>query len=170
MTIYKVKCLYNELLKEYATDDAMFTSIAGKSGTKGSGKKADNIATGQAKQYKDATYFTKYEKMLPHLAKITQDLKTNQSEISLEIFGPALEELLILVKAKKPFKRDENGELILPMGDNIRLIKNGTKYFAKYVGIKAKEEKKDTIEPAKSEIETTNYVQELLPNFTEKLI
>lgn len=135
MKIFEAKEVSTKIIKEYATKNALFTSISGKHGTKGSGKKADNIAVGEAKPYKDNTYLTEYEKKLPHLAKITQRLKTENPEGALEVLGPALEELLILIKAKKPLKVDDDGKWILPMGDNIRLSQAGRQYFLKYVGL-----------------------------------
>lgn len=161
MTIYKVKCLYNKLLKEYASDDAIFTSISGKGGTKGTGKKADNIAAGQTQHYKDNKYLTHYEKKLPHLARITQDLKNGVAEGSIEIIGPALEELLVLIRTKRPFKKDEKGEWILPLGDNLRLTNIGKQYFVKYIGIN-EEDKETKPEP----IENPIYDKAILPDFT----
>lgn len=144
MKLFEAKALSKQILKEYATDQAsMFTSFSGKKNTSSSGKKADNIATGEAKPYQNNEYLTEYERKLPHLAKITQNLKINNPDGALEVLGPALEELLVLIKAKRPLKIDEKGEWILPMGDNIRLAKSGRQYFVKYIG----GEDKNKIEP-----------------------
>lgn len=149
--------MVKRILNEYATDDfSLFTSIGGKTGTSGNGKKADNIATGQAKQYKDDTYLTYYEKQLPNLAKITQNLKTNQPDSAIEVLGPALEELLILIRAKRPLKKDEKNEWILPMGDNIRMVQNGKRFMLKYVGLKdRKDNNPDPNAPEKNDKEIT---------------
>ena len=80
MKLFEAKKLSLKVLKEYASNDAVFTSIAGKKGTKGSGKKADNIALGTTRAYQDNTYLTKYEKQLPHLSKLSQQLKTGETE------------------------------------------------------------------------------------------
>lgn len=140
MKLCKAKKLSKKILNEYSTNnDSMFTGFIGKSNVSKSGKKADNIATGEAKPYKNNQYLTKYEYMFPHLANITQKLKINKPHTVIEVFGLALKELLRLIEIKKPLKIDENGEWILPMGDNIRLIKNGEQYFIKYIGNKKKE-------------------------------
>lgn len=144
MKLFEAKALSKQILKEYATNPGnLFTSFSGKKNTSKTGKKADNIAVGEAKPYKNNEYLTKYEKELPHLAKITQNLKINDPDGSLEVIGPALKELLVLIKAKKPLKVDENGEWILPMGDNIRLVQIGRQYFLKYIG----GEDKNKLEP-----------------------
>lgn len=162
MTLYSVRKYYTKLLKEYATSDNLFASISGKHGTNGSGKKADNIAVGQTDQYKDNTYLTQYEKRLPSLAKITQNLKINKPESAIEVIGPALEELLVLIRIVKRLKRDENNEWILPMGDNIRLAKIGNQYMLKYVG--PREEDKEKLKP--ETIENPVYDKAILPDFT----
>lgn len=160
MTLYTVKKYYSKLLNEYASSDNMFTSISGKHGTDGAGKKADNIAVGQTEKYKDDTYLTQYEKRLPRLAKITQSLKINKPEHAIEIIGPALEELLVLVRTIAQLKKDEKGEWILPMGDNLRLVKVGNRYMAKYVGPRDEEKIENEV------IENPIYEKEILPDFT----
>lgn len=135
MTLKEAKSIF-KVINEYAEkgSDSFFTSFGGKNMTSGSnGKKADNIATGEAKPYKDDTYLTQYEKSLPHLGQLTQRLKTETVKGALEVVGPALEELMVLLRTVKNLKQDEQTkEFILPLGDNLRLIKGGQKYFIKY--------------------------------------
>lgn len=138
MNLTEAKKYAYTVLKEYADNDfgdfsKTFTSIGGKSGTSSNGKKADNIAVGSAKQYKDDKYLTAYERKLPNLAKLTQDLKETRPVSAITVLGPALDELGVLLKVKSPLKKDENGDYILPMGDHIRLYKNGSVYMLKYV-------------------------------------
>ncbi len=106
------------------------TSIGGRKGTN-NGKGADSIAVGNAKQYQDHTYMTTYEKRLPALGKITQHLKKEQPPQAINVLGPALDELLVLFRTRK-FKKDADGEYIMPFGDNIRLIKVGNAFMLKY--------------------------------------
>lgn len=149
MKLYEVKKLSLKVLKEYASNDAIFTSISGKKGTKGSGKKADNIALGTTRAYQDNTYLTKYEKQLPHLSKLTQQLKTGETEGALEVLGPALEELLVLIKAAKPLTSYKGLGWKLPLGDNIYLTQSGKQYFIKYNGPKEKDPNKNDLTSTK---------------------
>ena len=157
MKLFEAKEIYNKVLKEYASDDSFYTAIMGKKGVS-NGKKADNIATGEAKPYKDNTYLTEYERKLPHLGKLTQRLKDENPDGALEVIGPALEELLVLIRAKKPLKTDDKGQWILPMGDNIRLAQNGQQYFIKYIG----KEDKDKLNPNPNT--TEHYDKKLVSN------
>ncbi len=145
MKLFEAKKLSLKVLKEYASNDAVFTSIAGKKGTKGSGKKADNIALGTTRAYQDNTYLTKYEKQLPHLSKLSQQLKTGETEGALEVLGPALEELLVLIKAVKPLTSYKGLGWKLPLGDNIYLTQSGKQYFIKYNGPKEKDPNKNDL-------------------------
>lgn len=131
------------ILTEYATDPmtAMakaMTSFGNRHG-KANGKKADSIAAGKAKQYKDHTYTTTYEMRLPALGKITQHLKKERPPHAISVQGPALDELLVLFRSRK-FKKDADGEYIMPFGDNIRLLKIGNAFMLKYKHVP---EKKD---------------------------
>jgi hypothetical protein len=129
MKLYEAR----QLFKEYATNkDRMFTSFAGKKSTSHTGKKADNIAAGKTRAYQDNTYLTKYEKQYPNLARLTQHLKIDQPDGSLQVQGPALTELQNLLKEFGTLKTDEDGNWILPVGDNIRLAQSGSEYFIRY--------------------------------------
>lgn len=138
MLLSEAKKISLNVLKEYSSDDSLFTSFSGKGLTKGSGKKADNIAAGVTDPYKDDTYITAYEKKLPNLGKITQKLKKEKPEYTIEVVGPALEELMVLFRTFDSFKIDDNGDFKLPFGDNIRLRKIGKNYFIKYTKPKPK--------------------------------
>lgn len=161
MKLIEAHRLAQVFLREYATDLGFSTAFSGKNKTSGTGKSADSIATGKAKPYSDDTYLTAYEQKLPNLAKLTQKLKNEQMDSALTVLGPALEELAILIKAKKPLKVDEKGMYILPMGDNIRLVQVGKTFMIKYVGPKITNEREEKVEPTST---TEKHDKELLPD------
>lgn len=167
MKVYQVKFITKQLLREYAKDgDEFALTIGGDfSNTTKNKKSADSIATGKAKDYSDRTYITKYEKSLPNLARITQDLKIKKPKEAFIIGGQALEELNVLIKAKKPLKKDEKGAWILPMGDNIRLINLNGQFYLKYVGPRPDDIAERKKEQADINNNTTEHAdEELLPD------
>lgn len=162
MTLLEAIKNANIILNEYAKDLGVGMSFTGKNKMSGTGKSADSIAVGKAKNYKNDLYLTAYEQKLPNLAKLTQKLKNEESEHALTVLGPALEELNVLLKTRKKFKVDDDGSYILPMGDNIRLYNVGGTYMLKYVGPKTTNERKEKVTATST---TANYDKKLLSNY-----
>lgn len=161
MKLFESIRMAESILNEYATDLGLGMSLSGKNNSGKNGKSSDSIAAGKAKAYSNDLYLTAWEQKLPNLARITQKLKKDRPESALTVFGPALEELAVLVKAKRPLKKDKEGLYILPMGDNIRLVDIGGTFMLKYVGPDITNDREEKVEPTST---TEKNDKELLPD------
>lgn len=137
MNLKQLKEYSKLILKEYADNDVGFMNFGGEDGNS-NGKQMDNIAVGQTQAYKNDPYITKYERSLPKLCKIVQDLKSGKITCALQCPPDVVNELIILNDVAGPFKND-GAMQILPLGDNIRLTRTGNQFF---ISLKDKIDKK----------------------------
>lgn len=115
-------------LREYNTSDNL-VNVSGMGGDKAWGKSYDRMAQGLSKPYKNKdTYEVKYGKVYPALWSIVKRIKESAMPGDILVTGKALNELNKLLSTFEP-KADENGEVGLPFGDNIRLKIKGEKVF-----------------------------------------
>lgn len=121
-----------KLIREY-NNSKTNTTLAAPGGDKAQGKSYDRIAAGVTSPYKNIKHITEKEKEYPALSKIVQKLKDSQNLLQGDIIitGPAFNELNRLLVSSKP-KKDENGYIKLPFGDNIVLKQQGQNYFMGY--------------------------------------
>ena len=119
----------NKILLEY-NEAGILTSLTANGGDKVSGKSLDNIAAGITKPYKQETTKqpTEIEKRFPNLSKVVNQMKKDSINGDKIIIGAALNELQLLVQTMK-LRTDENGQSILPFGNNVRLVQKGNNYF-----------------------------------------
>jgi hypothetical protein len=118
----------NKVLLEYNTSGNL-TIIAGQGGDKASGKSFDNIAAGVTNPYKQENKPpTENEKRFPNLAKVVNQMKKDSVKGDKIVIGAALNELQQLVQTMN-LRKDENGEFILPFGNNVRLTQKGNNFF-----------------------------------------
>lgn len=116
------------VLKEYNNSDNL-VNISAMGGDKAWGKSYDRMAQGLSQPYKnDDTYETKYAKVYPYLWSIVKRIKEAAIPGDILVTGKALDELNKLLSTFNP-KADDNGEVGLPFGDNIRLKIKGDKVF-----------------------------------------
>lgn len=117
MNIYEL----NKILLEY-NKTGKLTTLAGQGGDKAAGKNFDNIAAGITNPYKQETKKpTEKEMQYPQLAKVINQMKQQAIKGNKLVMGGALQDLQVLLQNSKP-QVDENGEMILPFGDGVRLI------------------------------------------------
>lgn len=127
----------NQILLEY-NKSGKLTTLAGQGGDKASGKNFDNIAAGITNPYKqEQKKPTEKEMQYPNLAKVISQMKKSAIKGNKLVMGAALQDLQVLLQNSKP-QVDENGEMILPFGDGVRLIQNGNNYF---IGLRGEFEK-----------------------------
>ena len=118
----------NQILLEY-NKSGKLTTIAGQGGEKAAGKNFDNIAAGITNPYKEENKEpTEKEKQFPNLAKVVNQMKDNQIHGNKIVIGAALNDLQRLVQSTN-LQTDEQGETILPFGDDLRLIQKGNNFF-----------------------------------------
>lgn len=118
----------NKILNEYNTFGDL-TSITLQGGNKASGKSLDNIAAGITQPYKqNGKKTTENEKRFPNLAKLVNQMKKDSIKGNKIITGIALNELQLLFQTMN-LRTDDNGDTILPFGDNVRLTQKGNNYF-----------------------------------------
>ena len=118
----------NQILLEY-NKSGKLTTIAGQGGDKAAGKNFDNIAAGITNPYKqDKKEPTENEKQFPNLAKVVNQMKGEQIKGNKIVIGAALNDLQRLVQSKN-LRTDEQGESILPFGDDVRLVQKGNNFF-----------------------------------------
>ena len=128
----------NQILLEY-NKSGKLTTIAGQGGDKAAGKSFDNIAAGITDPYKQENKEpTEIQKQYPQLAKVINQMKKDQIKGNKVVIGGALNELKMLVQ-NKTLRKDENNEIILPFGDQIRLIQKGNNYFIRLKSVADKE-------------------------------
>ena len=107
------------------------TTLAAPGGEKATGKNYDNMAAGKSQPYKDNEYHLKYEAQYPNLAKLAKKLKDGAFKGNILLTGSALVELDQLFQHFTP-KRDAQGNLSLPFGDNLKLKMQGNNFFLSY--------------------------------------
>lgn len=125
-----IEALYcaKNLLKEY-NNSGNIVNISAPGGKKAQGKNYDRMAQGLSNPYAAKQDFTtKYMKVYPTLAGMVKQLKNSALPGDKAVTGKALEELEKLLQTFNP-KEDENGEIKLPFGDNIRLKVKNDKVF-----------------------------------------
>lgn len=128
----------NQVLLEYNKSGKM-TTLADPGGDKAAGKSFDRVAAGLTAPKQQSTREpSETEKQFPNLAKTVEEMKANQIQGNKIVIGAALNDLRKLVQIRN-LKQDENGEMILPFGDDIRLIQKGNNYFIRYKGVADKE-------------------------------
>ena len=130
----------NQILLEY-NKTGNLTTIAGQGGDKAAGKNFDNIAAGITNPYKQETKEpTEIEKTYPQLAQIINQMKKDQIKGNKIVIGGALNELNLLIQSKT-LRTDQNGQFIMPFGDQVRLVKKGNNFFIRLKSIADKENK-----------------------------
>ena len=118
----------NKILLEY-NKSGNLTTLSDVTGDKTSGKNLDNVATGVTTPTKQSIHKqSEIEKQFPNLAKIVEQLKNSGISGNKIVVGAALNELQNLIQLRN-LQKDENGEIILPFGDNVRLLQNGNNAF-----------------------------------------
>lgn len=128
----------NQILLEYNTSGKL-TTLAGQGGDKAAGKNFDNIAAGITNPYKQETKEpTEIEKQFPFLARTVTDMKKNGIKGNKVLIGSALNDLQKLTQIKN-LQQDENGEIILPFGDDVRLTQKGNNFFIRLKSVADKE-------------------------------
>lgn len=127
--MFKVNKKRNTIL-EYNTSGT-YTTLAAPGGEKATGKNYDNMATGESQPYKDNEYHLKYEGQYPNLAKLAKKLKDGAFKGNILLTGAALVEIDQLFQHFNP-KKDAQGNLSLPFGDNIKLKMQGNNFFLSY--------------------------------------
>ena len=129
----------NKILLEY-NKSGKLTTLAGQGGDKAAGKNLDNIAVGITNPYKQETKKpTQKEMEYPALAKLITQMKQSAIHGNKLVIGAALNDLKVLLQNSNP-KTDENGEIILPFGDGVRLIQNNNNFF---IGLRGEFEKQE---------------------------
>ena len=135
----------NKILLEY-NKTGNLTTIAGQGGDKAAGKNFDNIAAGITNPYKQEQHTpTQKELEYPNLAKCIKQMKDDAIQGNKILIGSALKDLNVLLNSYTP-QTDENGELILPFGDNVRLTKKGNNFFIRLKSTADKEKQKEQID------------------------
>ena len=133
----------NKILLEY-NKTGNLTTIAGQGGEKAAGKNFDNIAAGITKPYKQAQHTpTQKELEYPQLAKCIQQMKDNAVKGNKVVIGGALRDLQLFLQNHTP-QTDQNGEMMLPFGDNVRLTQKGNNFFIRLNSVAEKENQQQT--------------------------
>lgn len=128
----------NQILLEY-NKSGKLTTLAGQGGDKAAGKSFDNIAAGITNPYKqDKKEPTENEKQFPNLAKVVNQMKDDQIKGNKIVIGSALNDLQRLVQTMN-LRTDEQGESILPFGDDVRLIQKGNNFFIRLKSVSNQE-------------------------------
>lgn len=128
----------NKILLEY-NKTGKLTTLADTGGDKAAGKSFDRVAAGlTAPKQQSVREPSETEKMFPNLSKTIQDMKNNSVKGNKVVIGVALNELKKLIQLRN-LQQDENGEMILPFGDDVRLLQNGNNYFIRLKSVADKE-------------------------------
>lgn len=118
----------NKILLEYNKSGKLST-LADPGGDKAAGKSFDRVAAGLTTPKQQSTREpSETEKQFPNLAKTVEDMKNNSVKGNKVVIGIALNELKNLIQMRN-LQQDENGEFILPFGDDVRLIQKGNNFF-----------------------------------------
>lgn len=131
----------NKILLEY---DALsdITDIKGQDGITAGGKSFAQIATGNASPYivkgkgdkKPSANELKYSA----LAKLIADMKSNAIKGNKLVLGAAKTQLEKMLSSRTP-KTDQNGDIVLPFGKDVRVSKTGNNYFIRLKSVADKE-------------------------------
>lgn len=118
-----------ESLSDNATDSSTRLSADAKSGRTGKG--ADSIAVGAAQPYKktEPTRSDIFSTQFPALGKAVKRARENPLRGSVLLQGAALVQLKQLMDTVD-LNKDDDGLIILPFGQNIRLVERGGYLFA----------------------------------------
>lgn len=128
----------NKILLEY-NKTGKLTTLADPGGDKAAGKSFDRVAAGLTAPKQQSTREpSETEKLFPNLSKTIQDMKNNSVKGNKVVIGVALNELKKLIQLRN-LQQDENGEMILPFGDDVRLLQNGNNYFIRLKSVADKE-------------------------------
>lgn len=129
MIIGKISRILNEVM-----NDKELTKLSvDSSSTKSTGKGADAIAVGAATPYKmnNTSKTDIFSKQYPALGKIIQRIKDDSLKGDVIVQGTALLQLEEMLKLME-INCDNDGEVILPFGQGIRLRqKNGAYYIGR---------------------------------------
>lgn len=118
----------NQILLEY-NKSGKLTTLADPGGDKAAGKSFDRVAAGLTAPKQQSTREpSETEKQFPNLAKTIEQMKNNSVKGNKVVIGIALNELKNLIQMKN-LQQDENGEIILPFGDDVRLTQKGNNFF-----------------------------------------
>lgn len=118
----------NQILLEY-NKSGKLTTLADPGGDKAAGKSFDRVAAGLTTPKQQSTREpSETEKQFPNLAKTIEQMKNNSVKGNKVVIGVALNELKNLIQMRN-LQQDENGEIILPFGDDVRLMQKGNNFF-----------------------------------------
>lgn len=118
----------NKILLEY-NKSGKLTTLADPGGNKAAGKSFDRVAAGLTAPKQQSTREpSETEKQFPNLAKTVEQMKNNSVKGNKVVIGIALNELKNLIQMRN-LQQDENGEFILPFGDDVRLTQKGNNFF-----------------------------------------
>lgn len=118
----------NKILLEY-NKSGKLTTLADPGGNKAAGKSFDRVAAGLTAPKQQSTRKpSETEKQFPNLAKTVEDMKNNSVKGNKIVIGVALNELKNLIQMRN-LQQDENGEFVLPFGDDVRLTQKGNNFF-----------------------------------------
>lgn len=135
----------NKILLEY-NKSGKLTTLSEPGGDKASGKSFDRIAAGLTTPKQQSTREpSKTEKQFPNLAKTIEQMKNNSVKGNKVVIGVALNELKNLIQTRN-LQQDENGEIILPFGDDVRLIQKGNNFFIRLKSVADQEKQQQNID------------------------
>lgn len=96
------------------------------------GKGADSIATGAATPYKNTQSKNIFDKKFPAISNVIKRMKKDGLKGDQVVSGAALAQVKNMLGVL-PINKDENGDYILPFGNNIRLKERKGLF---YIGMK----------------------------------
>lgn len=133
----------NQILLEY-NKSGKLTTLADPGGNKAAGKSFDRVAAGLTTPKQQSTREpSETEKQFPNLAKTIEQMKNNSVKGNKVVIGIALNELKNLIQMRN-LQQDENGEMILPFGDDVRLIQKGNNFFIRLKSVADQEKQQQT--------------------------
>ena len=117
-----------QILLEY-NNTGNLTTLTHMGGEHASGKNIDNVTLGLTTPNKELPKKqTVTEKQFPNLSKAVELMKKSQINGDKIIIGAALNELQMLMQIRN-LRKDENGQIILPFGKDVRLVQKGNNFF-----------------------------------------
>ena len=133
----------NQILLEY-NKSGKLTTLADPGGDKAAGKSFDRVAAGLTTPKQQSTREpSETEKQFPNLAKTIEQMKNNSVKGNKVVIGIALNELKNLIQMRN-LQQDENGEMILPFGDDVRLTQKGNNFFIRLKSVADQEKQQQT--------------------------
>lgn len=118
-----------KILNEYNKSGQKMTTLAAPGGDKASGKNYDNMLVGKSEHYKVTNTDTQYMQMFPALGRLVKSVKDDEMGGKKLVINPLIIQNLKDLNKISKFKKDEEGNFILPFGDGIRLEKQNGKFF-----------------------------------------